>query len=209
MWHSVAVTPEDDIARVTARYPAAEITPAQFEEFVADLLATTRPFVQGLRVTLHDKIESADGTYDFDATIRFCLGGMNFLVIVEAKRYKNSIKRELVQVLDSKRQSVGAQKAVMISTAPYQSGALKFAKHHGVTLVTVTEDRFTYETRTADQTPVMSREQARDLFGIPEFVGHAYLAGEAPEATSVTLLSPEYPEYVTEALLGVTESAAP
>lgn len=78
---------------------------------------------------------------------------MAFLVLVEAKRHANPIKRELVQVLHDKRQSVGAQKAAMIATAPYQRGALDYAKTHGITLATVTEGRFIYATRSAYPTP--------------------------------------------------------
>ena len=52
---------------------------------------------------------------------------MEFLIVVEAKKHRYPIKRELVQVLHSKIQSVGAHKGVMVSTAPYQNGALDSA----------------------------------------------------------------------------------
>ena len=159
--------------------------------------------VEELRVTVHDRIKGVDGLYDFDATVRFGLGGMRFLVVVEAKRHKNPIKRELVQVLHDKLRSVGAQKAAMIATAPYQRGALEYAKTHGISLVTVTEGRFTFETKAVDKPPTMSRQEAANRFGLPEFFGHAYQRGDTPKSTRVTLLSTEYPDYVGEALLGV------
>lgn len=134
----------------------AKITPAEFEQFVVELLDSVGPLVESLEVTLHDKIQGTDGVYDFDATVRFGLAGMRFLVLVEAKRHKNPIKRELVQVLhDSERQA-------------------------------------------------MSRQQAADQLGLPEFVGHAYGPAGQPASTSVTLVSAEYPSYVAEALLGVS-----
>jgi hypothetical protein len=40
---------------------------------------------------------------DFDATVRYQLAGMSFLVVVEAKLHKNPIKRELVQILSRRR----------------------------------------------------------------------------------------------------------
>ena len=49
----------------------------------------------------------------------------------------------------------------------------------------------------------MSRQQAADRFGLPEFVGYAYLRGEEPTSTHVMLLSAEYPDYVAKALFGV------
>jgi len=192
-----------EVASETAHYPAADITPAEFEQFVVELLESVSPLVEGFEVTLHDKIQGADGLYDFDATVRFGLGGMRFLVLIEAKRHKNPIKRELVQVLHDKLRSVGAQKAAMIAAAPYQRGALEYAKKHGIALATVTEGRFAFETRSVDEAPTMSRQQAVDSFGLPKFVGHAYLRGERPTSTYVTLLSTEYPNHVAEALFGV------
>ncbi len=53
---------------------------------------------------------------------------MDFVVLVEAKRHKNPVKRELVQVLRDKLADVGAHTAAMIATAPYQLGALDYAK---------------------------------------------------------------------------------
>jgi len=200
----VAVS-DASIARATAHYPPADITPGEFEEFVAQLLGSAKPVVDHLTVTLHDKIEGPDGAYDFDATVRYQLAGMSFLVLVEAKRHKNPIKRELVQVLNQKVQSVGGHKGVMISTAPYQTGAVKFAKAHGVALVTVTEGRFTFETRDMLPGSAMSREEAAERFSIPTFVGHYYGPGRAPDSTRPWRLSPEdrgYPQYVAEFLLG-------
>jgi Restriction endonuclease len=194
---------QDDVDRATAQYPPADITPAQFEVYVSELLGSTESQLDKLAVTLHETIAGTDGSYDFDATVRYEFAGMAFLVLVEAKRHANPIKRELVQVLHQKIQSVGAHKGVMVSTAPYQSGALTFAKTHGIALVTVTEGRFTYETKAFDKPAPVTREEARKFFGIPTFVGHCYGPGSKPRFTSVTLMSPEYPEYVAKHLLGL------
>ncbi|MFC1404798.1 MULTISPECIES: restriction endonuclease [Streptacidiphilus] len=198
---------DEDVARPTSHYPPADITPAQFESFVADLLWSAQPDVDDLKVTLHESITGVDGTYDFDATIRYQLAGMDFLVLVEAKRHKNPIKRELVQVLREKILSVGAQKGVMISTAPYQSGALNFAKTHGIALVTVTEGRFTFESRGANQPPLMTREEAWEKFRVPTFVGHCYGPGASPNSTAVTLVSSKDTERVADLLLAFPQAS--
>jgi hypothetical protein len=143
---------------------------------------------EGFQVTLHDKIEGPDGVYDFDAVARFELGGMRFLLLVEAKRHTNPIKRELVQVLRAKLQSVGAQKAAMIATAPYQRGALDYALAHWIALATITEGRFTLETKALDKPPPLTREQAAELYRLPTFAAHAYTRGEQPGRTSVRTL---------------------
>ena len=195
---------DEAVSRPTAFRPlAVDISPTEFEQFVVELLGTATDKVEGLAVTLHDRVTGVDGTYDFDATVRFQLVGMAFLVVVEAKRLTHPIKRELVQVLHQKVQSVGAHKGVMFSTAPYQSGALDYAKVHGIALATVTEGRFTLETRGRDGGPALSREEALDHYGIPTFVAHAYSEGDEPGSTRVTLLSVEHPDYVTEEILGV------
>jgi len=204
-WEAGGVPDDQSVARATAHYPAAEITPAEFEQFVVDLLESASTAVDALRVTLHDKIQGTDGLYDFDATVRFRMVGMDFLVLVEAKRHKNPVKRELVQVHDKLR-SVGAQKAAMIATAPYQSGALDYAKTHGIALATVTEGRFTYETRSTYGAAAMTRQQAKERFGLPDFVGHVYGPGDEPGSTRVMLLSTEY---VVEMLLSVTHEDPP
>lgn len=205
---SVGGMSEDDtrVARPTAFYPPADITPAEFEEFVANqLLASAGTEVSDLQVTPHEKVRADDGTYDFDATVRYQFGGLSFLVLVEAKKHSNPIKRELVQVLYQKVLSTGAHKGVMVSTMPYQSGAVTFAKKHGIALVTVTEG-FLYETRDALPTPQLSREEAAARYELPTFVGCYYGPGETPGSLRVFQLSPEddrYAGYIAEFLLGV------
>ncbi len=196
------LTDEDEVAFPTTFYPAADITPVQFEEFVVELLKSMEA-VAGIPpvVTLHEKVQGTDGEYDFDATARFDWGGMQFLVLAEAKLHKNPIKRDLVQVLHTKLSSVGAQKAVMFSTAPYQKGALTYAKTHGIALAKVTEGRFTYETRSKVGPPPLTREQARDRWDLPDFVAHAYTAGDEPGTTSVLLMSSRDPECIAKILL--------
>lgn len=186
-----------------ARYPPAEITPAEFEQFVAEVLAAGKPGLHGFRVELHEKIVGADGTYDFDATVRFRVLDVDFLVLVEAKFHTNPIKREFVQVLHSKMQSVGAQKALLISTAPFQRGAIDFAKAHGVALVTLTEGRFTIETRAATAPPPLTREQAATFYGLPTFTGVYIGSGDTAGSDMLAIVGSDTPERVQDLLLGV------
>jgi hypothetical protein len=184
-------------------YPAPEITPSEFEQWVVEVFESAAPGLDSLRVTLHEAIRGIDGSYDFDATIRYRWAGMDFLVLVEAKAHKSPIKRELVQVLHSKVLSVGAHKGVMISTAPFQRGALEFAKVHRIALVSVTEGRFTYEVRASAPIPPITREEALRQFDLPAFVGHSYALGEKPDVTELTLIWTHDPEPIRELLLAV------
>jgi len=125
--------------------------------------------VSNLHISLHEKITGTDGTYDFDATVRYQFAELSFLVLVEAKLHKNPIKRELVQVLYQTVQSAGAHKGVMVSTAPHQTGAVRFAQVHGIALAAVTEGRFLYEARDALPNPSVVTCRSCSAFGLPDF----------------------------------------
>jgi len=192
---------EEGVSGWMRSYPPPDISPAEFESFVVELYEAVRPQVYHLRIALRERIQGMDGSYVFDATVRHQFAGADYLTIVEAKMHKNPIKRQLVQTLHSKALSVGAHKAVMISTAPYQKGALGFAKAHGIALVSLTEGRFTYKTKSVEPSPHLTRQQAAERFGLPTFVGFSYGPGKSPGSTTSTLISTEHPEYIHELLL--------
>ncbi|MGO4120696.1 restriction endonuclease [Arthrobacter sp. YAF16] len=190
----------NDVAFEMTRYPpAAQMSASEFEEFVVATLRSLNNTVDNLEVKLHEVVEGTDGTYDMDAVMHFDVNGMTFRVLIEAKRHKNPIKREVVQILHQKVLSAGAQKGLIVATAPFQRGALDFAKAHGVALVVVSEGRFTYETRSADPAAAPSHESAARM-GIPAFVGHAYRSSANGRGTQVSVISREYPEYLLEVL---------
>lgn len=178
---------DDDL--IFRSYPSPDMSPYEFEQFVAELIRKTESEVKSFDVKVHERIEGLDGSYDFDATVRYRFLGMDFLVLVEAKYHHHPIKRDVVQVLESKMKSVGAQKGLIVSSARYQSGALEFAKSHGIALVQVTEGRFTFEQRSAGPRGIpLSRAQALE-FGMPVFVGHCYTKGSESDTTRVTLVT--------------------
>lgn len=192
---------DDDVGR--GHYPPADATPAEFEQFVVDVFRATEPEVEHLDVQLHERVAGVDGEYDMDGTVRFRWGGVDFLVLIEAKMHKNPIKRDVVQVISQKVQSTGAHKGVVVSTSNFQKGAVEFAKEHGIALVEVTEGRFTYHTRSATEMVPMARQEAADHFGMPTFVGHCYGPADTPGSTLVTLISTQHAEYICELLLGI------
>ena len=101
---------ENTVARFTAHYPQPDMTPAEFEEFVVELPNSIEPAALDLTVTSHKSVQGMDGDYDIDAIVRYAFLGMDFLVLVEAKRHRHPIKRELVQVLHQKLASVGGRR---------------------------------------------------------------------------------------------------
>jgi Restriction endonuclease len=183
---------DEDVPTFMERYPPADITPQEFEQFVGETLREMPPDVTDVKVNVLERVSGHDGSYVIDATVRCRLGGMDLFVVVEAKKHTNPIKRDVVQTLNAKKESLAAHKAVLFSTTPFQSGAIEYARAHGIALVHVTEGRFTFETRSAGHTPVLSREDARQ-FGLPTFVGHHYAQNEDGNLT-MTLVT-GYPEY--------------
>ncbi|MBQ3561321.1 MAG: restriction endonuclease, partial [Oscillospiraceae bacterium] len=55
-------------------------------------------------------------------------------ILIECKKYRNSVKKEVVNALQAKLQSLGAQKGIIISTSGFQSGAVQYAEKHGIAL---------------------------------------------------------------------------
>jgi restriction system protein len=49
-------------------------------------------------------------------------------MLIECKRHKEKVKRDLVMVLHQRLQSVGGQKAMLFSTAGFQTGAVEYAR---------------------------------------------------------------------------------
>jgi restriction system protein len=151
-----------------------DITPKEFELLVRDLITAEgqRENLPFLEVQHDTKEKGADGTYQIDIKATFQIfGGSAITVLIECKHHKSSIKREKVELLYSRLQSLGAQKGILCSTSPFQQGAIDFAKAHGIALVFVMEGRFTYETRSAEP----QKFDPPPWAGMPKYVGvYAY-----------------------------------
>ena len=96
--------------------------------------------LQNFKIAHDQKIETDDGTYQIDVLAEYTALGVKNTVIVECKKQSRSVEREIVAALDRKLQSIGAQKGILISTAGFQSGAVKFAEKHGIALWQVCND---------------------------------------------------------------------
>jgi restriction system protein len=124
-----------------------DLKPTRFEELVVEHLSDLGKPLRSFKVEHRRKLHGADGEYEIDAVATFEALGVNFTVLVECKHHKNPIKREFIQVLGDKVRSTGAHKGVLFSTASFQSGALDYAKAHGVALVHFTQGGPVYEVR--------------------------------------------------------------
>lgn len=135
-------------------YPV-DISPEEFEQQVESWLERIHEGLQSFRVTHREMLEGRSGEYEIDAVARFrVFGGAEIKVLVECKRHKNPIKRDVVMVLKQKMEEIGAHKGMIFSTSAFQSGAIEFATEHGIALVTVQEGETNYHTRAQRQEEV-------------------------------------------------------
>ena len=115
------------------------ITPTEFEIFCKEILegyAETEN-LNSFTIDHNVKLEGYDGIYQIDVYATFIAMGVQFKIICECKQYKNRVNREKVVVLGDKVKSLGAHKGILLSTSGFQSGAIQYAKAHGIALFQV------------------------------------------------------------------------
>jgi hypothetical protein len=76
----------------------------------------------------------------FDVVVRFKLGTLNYLVLVEVKNRIRKAQAEDLDAFVTKAHDQNANKAVFVTAAGFQEGAVAVAKRHGIDLFTVTFD---------------------------------------------------------------------
>jgi len=123
------------------------ISPKQFEIEIQNQIRILGIDLKYFEVKRREKISGSDGEYEIDVLAKFEVLGGNFVVLIECKHHKNSIKREVIQVLNDRLRSIGAQKGMIFSTAGFQSGAITYAKKNGIALVKVEDGKNSYFVR--------------------------------------------------------------
>lgn len=83
------------------------------------------------------KEEAPDGTYQLDIVATFTALGVELKILCECKQYTSPVKRERVELLEGRMRSLGMHKGILLSTSGFQSGAIKYAKSHGIALIQV------------------------------------------------------------------------
>jgi restriction system protein len=149
------------------KFPSvASLTPEQFEQQVRAWLEAGRSGLEEFTAKHQDYVPGHDGEYSIDVTARFtAFRGARFFVIVECKKHNNPIKRDVVQILHQKQLSTGANKALVVATANFQSGAIEYAAKHGVSLIQVVSGQFRYVQASAIPSGKIP-EDAEDFVGL-------------------------------------------
>lgn len=169
---------------------ADDISPEEFELFVKQNLEGYGDKLLEFETEHREVLEGVDGEYEIDVTARFEALGVDFLVLVECKKHKNRIKREVVEILYNRIRSVGAHKGMVFATAEFQSGAIEFAEKHRIALISVVDGKSTYQTRSVGPTP-----EPPAWFSIPKYVGWLTAPSENG-GTRYSNVSPGAPDYL-------------
>lgn len=77
--------------------------------------------------------------YQIDVYYEFVRAGVRHRVIIECKDWKSSVKREVINALESKVRDIPGVIGVIISRSGYQSGAINLAKQNGILALTSDE----------------------------------------------------------------------
>ncbi len=170
----------------------ASISPTDFELLVKEFLECAGKDLKKFKASHNVHLLKSDGEYQIDIYAEFEVLGATFKVLVECKRHKSDIKREVVQVLCDKLRATGTQKGMLFSTSGFQSGACKFAEEHGIALIRVIEGRYTYVTKSNDKQTYEPPPWA----DIPKYIGQ-YTRG-----ATTTFLQEGYFEDLGEFLFG-------
>lgn len=154
--------------------------PKEFEKLVRDFLVDAGVGLQRFEV-LHDVHEVGDdnNSYQIDVKASFeIFNGSEIIVLVECKLYNSPVKKEKVEILKSRLQSVGAHKGMIFSTSEFQKGAVKFADRHKISLVRMIEGKFIYRVKDQFNTKVTVPPD------VPKFVGiYSVCENEKSETT--------------------------
>lgn len=165
------------------------LSPEEFELAVKGILDAAAGSLVKYESKHLEPLVASDGEYIIDVTARFEALGADFLVLVECKHHKRKVERQDVQVLHSKLQSLGAQKAMLFSTAGFQSGAITHADVHGIALVQLANGSSSWFTKSEGApTPPPS------WIHLPTYIGWWC------HGSSMAIMSEEYIQYTRQAL---------
>lgn len=130
-----------------------DLSPTEFEEYCCGFLAAyaEKEKLQDFKITHNKIIKASDGKYQIDVYAEFTAMGAQFKVLCECKKYKNRVNRDKVSLLHRKLESIGAQKGILISTSDFQSGAIAYAKAHGIALIKATDYQFEHLSHSSGQ----------------------------------------------------------
>ena len=169
-----------------------KISPSEYEDFVKNWLDGELGTLESYESDIRIKEQSHDGEFEIDIKAKFNIAGFDFLILVECKRHKNRIKREVAQVLHSKLQSLGANKGVICSTSDFQSGTLEYCTKHGIACIQMAPGETNFHTRSHN---TQINYNPCEVWGIPKIIGWL-TSSKGSGVIQRSLVSSENKEYI-------------
>ena len=116
-----------------------DLTPIDFEKYCYKILKgyAEEERLKDFSIEHNKKIKVSDGKYQIDIYASFIALGCEIKILCECKRYKNPVNRDKVVILHKKLDSLGAHKGILMTNNRFQSGAIQYAKEHGIALIKV------------------------------------------------------------------------
>lgn len=156
------------------------LTPLEFEEYCYKILQgyAEEEKLMDFSIVHNVKLAANDGIYQIDIYATYMALGVEMKIICECKQYKNRVNRDKVVLLADKVRTLGAQKGILLSTSGFQSGAIKYAKEHGIALIQVFDTRVNFYSHSAEPESVID-ENDPFYFGrkhMPVFRAHLITA---------------------------------
>jgi hypothetical protein len=150
-----------------------DMKPEEFERYCLEILKgyAEEEKLKDFKILHNEKMQAPDGVYQIDIYSEFIAMGGIMKIICECKKYASSVKREKVEVLYNRVRSLGVDKGIFMSTAGYQSGAIEFAKAHGISLIQITDKFINFITMAwgFSEKEIQYRSALQNLY--PKFVG--------------------------------------
>ena len=115
------------------------ISPTEFEKFCLDVLRNyaTEEHLKDFVIQHNVMKEAPDGIYQLDIYASFTALGVELKILCECKQYTLPVKRERVELLEGRLNSLGMNKGILLSTSGFQRGAIQYAKAHSIALIQV------------------------------------------------------------------------
>lgn len=150
------------------------INPTQFEEHCKTVLEgmAEEEGLQNFQIYHNVKLEGHDGTYQIDVFAKYISLGTEIKILCECKQYSQPIERKEVVVLADKLYQLGCNKGILLSTSDFQSGAIRYAKEHGIALIKVYDHSLDYLSHSGGPTT----EKDKDPFLMAERMMPPYRA---------------------------------
>ena len=153
-----------------------EVTPREYEDQVrAWLSQATAP--NRINWTSRKVISGRGGDYEIDVVGEMSLlRGARFRILVECKRWRRRVDRDVVLALAQKLRNTASHKGFIFSTSGFQRGALDVAVEEGIATLIFEVGNARYETRF-----VVLHHDPPDWIRFPSYA--AYLVSTSGDST--------------------------